>query len=124
MDRSGTDRVLPILTIAAVGIGGFLWLHIITFSLYDCEQYHEFFNGRSVSISGTLYGSSAVIHLAGTGCEHSDAWATVELSDSVETDARADKLLNSIHELPDRCQYIRAEVVVTGRLEDLHRTCF
>jgi hypothetical protein len=125
MDRSDKDRVLPILTIAAVGIGGLLWLHLISFPLCDVARYPELFTGRSVSVSGTLYGYSAgVIHLAGTGCEDSDAWATVELSDSIETDTRADRLLNSIHELPDRSQYVKAEVVVTGRLEDLHRTCF
>jgi len=125
MDGSRKGGVKLVLTIAAIGVSGLFCLYHASFSLCDVAKYPELFVGRSVSIKGTLYGGShGVIHLSGTGCENSDAWATVELSTNIETDKRAKQLLESIGELPDRSRYIKAEVIVTGRLEDLHRTCF
>lgn len=108
-----------------VGING--GLHLVTkpYSLCDIVQYPRLFAGRAVVIRGTLYGySGGLIHLSGSECEETQAWATIEFPESPGPDSKTEELLTSIRSLPDRNQYIKGQVIIKGDLEDLGNPCF
>lgn len=107
------------------GISGVLYLVKKPYSLCDIAQHPGLFAGRAVVIKGTLYGySGGLIHLGGSGCEETQAWATIEFPESLEPGGKTEELLTSIRSLPERSQYLKAEVIVTGDLEDLGNPCF
>ena len=82
------------------------------------------FENRVVRVRGILYGSSGgVLSLNGIGCgvESDDALAEVSLeTQSVAYQALADKLRS----LSSGDDFGRVEVVITGKLEDRHQSCF
>ena len=125
---TGMTRRLTVVLASAVAltsISSALYLVKKPYDLCDIARYPRLFAGRSVAIKGTLYGySNGLIHLSGTACEENRAWATVELPESIEPDTAAKELLTSIRNLPDRKQYIRAQMIVEGDLEDLGAACF
>jgi hypothetical protein len=73
-------------------------------------------------VRGILYGSSGgVLLLKGIGCGvESDAWAEVSLEPQSEYQALADEL----QRLSSGDDFGRVEVVLTGKLEDRHQSCF
>lgn len=113
------------LAITLAAVAGFFYVLRKPYSLCDIAQHPSLFSGRSVVIKGTLYGySGGLINLSGTECEETNAWATVKLSESLSTNAETEDLLTSIQRLQDRKQYVKAEVIITGDLEDLGNPCF
>jgi hypothetical protein len=107
------------------GVSGVLYLVKKPYSLCEIAQHPRLFAGRAVVIKGTLYGySGGLIHLGGNGCEETQAWATVNFSESLKSESKTKELLTSIRTLPDRSQYLRAEVIIAGDLEDLGDPCF
>lgn len=114
-----------VLAVVVAAVGGLLYVLKKPYSLCDVAQHPSLFCGRSVVIKGTLYGySGGLINLSGTECEETNAWATVKLSESLDTNAETQELLTSIQRLQDRKQYVKAEVIITGDLEDLGNPCF
>jgi len=107
------------------GFSGILYLVKRPYSLCHISQHPKLFDGRVVVIRGTLYGySGGLIHLAGTECGDTKAWAAVEFAESPEADNSVAELLTTIRSLPDRTQYLTAEVIISGNLEDLGNPCF
>ena len=80
------------------------------------------FDKRVLRVRGILYGSSGgVLLLKGIGCGvESDAWAEVSLEPQSEYQALADEL----RRLSSGDDFGRVEVVLTGKLEDRHQSCF
>jgi hypothetical protein len=107
------------------GMSGVLYLLRRPYSLCDIAEHPSFFAGRAVVIKGTLYGySGGLIHLGGSGCEDTQAWATIEFPESLEQDSKTRELLTSIRSLPNRSRYLKTEVIVSADLEDLGNPCF
>jgi hypothetical protein len=80
------------------------------------------FDRQVLRVRGILYGSSGgVLLLKGIGCGvESDAWAEVSLEPQSEYQALADEL----RRLSSGDDFGRVEVVITGKLEDRHQSCF
>jgi hypothetical protein len=91
-------------------------------SLCEIASNPERFDGRVLRVRGALYGSSGgVLLLAGGGCGgESDAWAEVSLPPSVEYQA----LANELRRLSSGDDFGKVEVVIIGKLDDRHQSCF
>ena len=107
------------------GVSAALYLVRKPYSLCEIAQDPTAFAGRAVVIKGTLYGySGGLIHLSGSGCEDTDAWATIEFPESFEPDSETEDILTHIRSLPNRREYLKTEVTVVGDLNDLGNACF
>jgi hypothetical protein len=124
MRRITLSVLLATLT-CLIGLGlTVAWLHVWHRPLTLCEiaSNPEQFDGRVLRVRGALYGSpGGVLLLGGGGCgAESDAWAEVSLPPSGRYRALADEL----RRLSSGDNFGKVEVVITGKVEDRHQSCF
>jgi hypothetical protein len=86
------------------------------------EKYSDLF----LRVKGTFYGySTGTMHINGSECDPGgNAWATIALGDSLELTTENQALLESVAGLGSRREYVKAEVIVDGRISDLKQRCF
>jgi len=86
------------------------------------EKYSDLF----LCVKGIFYGySTGTMHINGSECDPGgNAWATIVLGDSFELTPENQALLESVARLSSRREYVKAEVIVDGRIEDLKQRCF
>lgn len=119
-----------IVAVVVVGVAGGLIIRLShtssTVGLREIAQDPGRYDGRSIKVKGVLYGySGGLFHLNGAECDPTgNAWATIRFDDSFKPDGGNQDLLNAIGNLTSRNEYIKAEVLITGRFEDLGQHCF